>query len=61
MSNNAVRLVSGGKWHAQMPGGLKTACGSRIPMTSAQRDVDLVDSSERCRDPKCVNHREANR
>lgn len=58
VSSNAVRLVTGGKWHAQALGGGKTACGTRIPMTAAQKHVDLVDSSERCRDPKCVKQRE---
>jgi len=58
---NAVQLVGTGKWHAQAAGGGKTACGSRIPMTASMRHTDLIDSTDRCRDPKCVRAREQQR
>lgn len=61
MNPNLVQLVTNGKWHAQVLGGGKTACGMRIPMTSSQRHRDLVDSGDRCRDPKCIQAREAQR
>lgn len=52
------RLVSTGKWHAPDPKDSgKTACGSRAPMTTERKDLDLIDSSDRCRDPKCVTAR----
>jgi hypothetical protein len=54
---NLVQLVTQGKWHALVLGGGKTACGSRIPMTSSQRHRDLIDSNDRCRDPKCITAR----
>lgn len=57
MNPNLVQLVTTGKWHAQAVGGGKTACGTRIPMTASMRHVDLVDSQDRCRDPKCVQRR----
>lgn len=56
---NAVQLVTNGKWHAQITGGGKTACGVRIPMTASMRHTDLIDSQDRCRDPKCVAARVA--
>lgn len=59
MNPNLAQLVTTGKFHAQALGGGKTACGARIPMTALLRHVDLVDSADRCRDPKCVKAREA--
>lgn len=57
-----VQLVTNGKWHAPHPTAEhKTACGTRVPMTASRRDVDLVDSTERCRDQKCVTARAATR
>lgn len=58
---NLVQLVTGGRWHAQEFGGGKTVCGTRILMTASVRHTDLVDSTDRCRDPKCVKAREQRR
>lgn len=52
------QLVQNGKWHVRVPTGPKTACGQRIPMSAPLlRDVDLVDSEDRCRDPRCLSAR----
>lgn len=52
------QLATGGKFHAPELGSTtKTACNSRIPMTANRRDADLVDSGDKCRDPRCLGAR----
>lgn len=50
-----VQVSNGGKWHAVHPSNAwKTACGWRAGVTSTRRDSDLVDSGDKCLDPKCI-------
>lgn len=50
-----VQVSTNGKWHAvSAKDEWKTACGFRAGLTTVRRDVDLVDSGDRCHDPKCV-------
>lgn len=55
---NLRQLVNGGKWHVETASG-RTACGMRVPLTApnVQRDEDLVDSTDRCRDVRCARER----
>ncbi len=54
------QLVNTGKFHSpSRKDAYKTACGDRVPMTATGRDIDLVDSSDRCCDPKCVQARQS--
>lgn len=52
---NLIQVSPDGKWHSAHPSDQwKTACGYRQGLTSTMKDADLVDSTDRCADPKCV-------
>lgn len=50
-----AQVVEGGKWHPVDPKTLQTACGE-TPRVE-RKDLDLVDSQRRCRQPACIAFR----
>lgn len=50
-----AQVVENGKWHPVDPKTLQTAC-AQLPRTE-RRDLDLIDSKDRCRLPACIDFR----
>lgn len=53
---NCGKVRGDGKWHVMLPG-MHTACGMRG--LALLRDLDLINSTERCMRPPCKKARDA--